>query len=116
MNKYDRVYNFSAGPSVLPLPVLEKVKDELLNYEGSGQSVMEMSHRSKAYQTIIDEAEADLRTLMGIPENYKVLFMQGGASQQFAAVPMNLINNEVADYIVTGAWAKKPWQEAKMYG
>jgi len=87
-----------------------------MDYRGTGMSVMEMSHRSKTYQTIIDEAEADLRSLMGIPENYKVLFMQGGASQQFAAVPMNLMKNGVADYIITGQWAKKAWQEAKMYG
>ena len=88
----------------------------MMDYRGTGMSVMEMSHRSKAYQAIIDEAEADLRSLMGIPENYKVLFMQGGASQQFAAVPMNLMKNKVADYIITGQWAKKAWQEAKMYG
>ena len=88
----------------------------MMDYRGTGMSVMEMSHRSKPYQTIIDEAEADLRTLMGIPENYKVLFMQGGASQQFAAVPMNLMKNGVADYIITGVWAKKAWQEAQMYG
>ena len=111
-----RVYNFSAGPAVLPECVLQEAAAEMMDYRGTGMSVMEMSHRSKAYQTIIDEAEADLRTLMGIPENYKVLFMQGGASQQFAAVPMNLMKNGVADYIITGAWAKKAWQEAKMYG
>jgi len=101
---------------MLPLPVLEKAASELVNYGDAGMSVMEMSHRSKPYQTIIDEAEADLRSLMGIPENYKVLFMQGGASQQFAAVPMNLMKNKVADYIITGQWAKKAWQEAKLYG
>ena len=111
-----RVYNFSAGPAVLPECVLQEAAAEMMDYRGTGMSVMEMSHRSKPYQTIIDEAEADLRTLMGIPENYKVLFMQGGASQQFAAVPMNLMKNKVADYIITGAWAKKAWQEAKMYG
>jgi len=111
-----RVYNFSAGPAVLPESVLQEAAAEMMDYRGTGMSVMEMSHRSKPYQTIIDEAEADLRTLMGIPENYKVLFMQGGASQQFAAVPMNLMKNKVADYIITGAWAKKAWQEAKMYG
>ena len=111
-----RVYNFSAGPAVLPESVLQEAADEMLDYRGTGMSVMEMSHRSKAYQTIIDEAEADLRTLMGIPDNYKVLFMQGGASQQFAMFPMNLMKNKVADYIITGQWAKKAWQEARMYG
>ena len=111
-----RVYNFSAGPAVLPECVLQEAAAEMMDYRGTGMSVMEMSHRSKPYQTIIDEAEADLRSLMGIPENYKVLFMQGGASQQFAAVPMNLMKNGVADYIITGVWAKKAWQEAKMYG
>ena len=111
-----RVYNFSAGPAVLPESVLQEAADEMLDYRGTGMSVMEMSHRSKAYQTIIDEAEADLRTLMGIPDDYKVLFMQGGASQQFAMIPMNLMKNKVADYIITGQWAKKAWQEAKMYG
>ncbi len=111
-----RVYNFSAGPAVLPESVLQEAADEMLDYRGTGMSVMEMSHRSKAYQQIIDEAEADLRTLMGIPDNYKVLFMQGGASQQFAMIPMNLMENKVADYIITGQWAKKAYQEAKMYG
>ncbi len=111
-----RVYNFSAGPAVLPECVLQEAAAEMMDYRGTGMSVMEMSHRSKAYQTIIDEAEADLRSLMKIPENYKVLFMQGGASQQFAAVPMNLMRNKVADYIITGVWAKKAWQEAQMYG
>ena len=111
-----RVYNFSAGPAVLPESVLQEAAAEMMDYRGTGMSVMEMSHRSKAYQAIIDEAEADLRSLMGIPENYKVLFMQGGASQQFAAVPMNLMKNKVADYIITGQWAKKAWQEAQMYG
>ena len=111
-----RVFNFSAGPAVLPESVLQEAAVEMMDYRGTGMSVMEMSHRSKAYQAIIDEAEADLRSLMGIPENYKVLFMQGGASQQFAAVPMNLMKNGVADYIITGQWAKKAWQEAKMYG
>jgi len=110
------VYNYSAGPAVLPEPVLREAADEMLDYRGTGMSVMEMSHRSKAYQAIIDEAEADLRTLMGIPENYKVLFLQGGASQQFAMVPMNLMKNKVADYIITGQWAKKAWQEAAIYG
>ena len=111
-----RVYNFSAGPAVLPETVLKEAADEMLDYRGTGMSVMEMSHRSKAYQAIIDQAEADLRKLMGIPENYKVLFMQGGASQQFAMIPMNLMKNKVADYIVTGQWAKKAWQEAQKYG
>ena len=111
-----RVYNFSAGPAVLPEEVLKEAAAEMLDYKGTGMSVMEMSHRSKAYQAIIDEAEADLRDLMNIPDNYKVLFLQGGASQQFAAVPMNLMKNGVADYIITGAWAKKAYQEAKMYG
>ena len=111
-----RVYNFSAGPAVLPESVLQEAAAEMLDYRGTGMSVMEMSHRSKTYQAIIDQAEADLRTLMGIPDNYKVLFMQGGASQQFAMVPMNLMKTKVADYIITGQWAKKAWQEAKMYG
>lgn len=111
-----RVYNFSAGPAVLPEEVLHEAADEMLDYRGTGMSVMEMSHRSKAYQNIIDEAEADLRDLMGIPENYKVLFLQGGASQQFAMIPMNLMHNKVADYIVTGQWAKKAYQEASIYG
>ena len=111
-----RVYNFSAGPAVLPERVLREAAAEMLDYRGTGMSVMEMSHRSSAYQAIIDQAEADLRALMGIPANYKVLFMQGGASQQFAMVPMNLMKNRVADYIITGQWAKKAWQEAAMYG
>ena len=111
-----RVFNFSAGPAVLPEEVLKEAAAEMLDYKGTGMSVMEMSHRSKAYQAIIDEAEADLRTLMNIPDNYKVLFLQGGASQQFAAIPMNLMKNGVADYIITGTWAKKAYQEAKLYG
>ena len=111
-----RVYNFSAGPAVLPEEVLMEAAAEMLDYQGTGMSVMEMSHRSKAYQRIIDEAEADLRELMNIPENYKVLFLQGGASQQFAMIPMNLMKNGVADYIITGQWAKKAWQEAQKYG
>ena len=111
-----RVYNFSAGPAVLPEEVLKEAAAEMLDYKGTGMSVMEMSHRSKAYQAIIDEAEQDLRDLMNIPDNYKVLFLQGGASQQFAMIPMNLMKNGVADYIITGAWAKKAWQEAKLYG
>ena len=111
-----RVYNFSAGPAVLPEEVLAEAAAEMMDYRGTGMSVMEMSHRSKAYQAIIDEAEADLRDLMNIPDNYKVLFLQGGASQQFAMIPMNLMKNGVADYIITGQWAKKAWQEAQMYG
>ncbi len=111
-----RVYNFSAGPAVLPEEVLKEAAAEMMDYKGTGMSVMEMSHRSKAYQAIIDEAEADLRELMNIPENYKVLFLQGGASQQFAMIPMNLMKNGVADYIITGQWAKKAYQEAQMYG
>ncbi len=111
-----RVYNFSAGPAVLPEEVLREAADEMLDYGGTGMSVMEMSHRSKAYDTIIKEAEADLRDLMKIPDNYRVLFLQGGASQQFAMIPMNLMKNRVADYIVTGQWAKKAYQEAQIYG
>ena len=111
-----RVYNFSAGPAVLPESVLKEVAAEMLDYQGTGMSVMEMSHRSKAYQRIIDEAEADLRELMNIPDNYKVLFLQGGAHQQFAMVPMNLMKNKVGDYIVTGQWAKRAWKEAQIYG
>ena len=111
-----RVYNFSAGPAVLPEAVLREAADEMLDYQGTGMSVMEMSHRSAAFDEIIKTAEQDLRDLMGIPDNYKVLFLQGGASQQFAAVPMNLMKNGVADYIVTGQWAKKAYQEAQKYG
>ena len=111
-----RVYNFSAGPAVLPEEVLQEAADEMLDYKGSGMSVMEMSHRSKVYDTIIKEAEADLRDLMAIPDNYKVLFLQGGASQQFAMIPMNLMKNKKAAYIVTGQWAKKAFKEAQIYG
>lgn len=111
-----RVYNFSAGPAVLPEEVLKEAAAEMLDYKGSGMSVMEMSHRSKVFDDIIGEAEADLRDLMKIPDNYKVLFLQGGASQQFAMIPMNLMKNKVADYIVTGQWAKKAYQEAQKYG
>lgn len=111
-----RVYNFSAGPAVLPEEVLKEAAGEMLDYKGTGMSVMEMSHRSKAFETIISEAEADIRDLMGIPDNYKVLFLQGGASQQFAMVPMNLFKNRVGDYIITGQWAKKAYQEAQIYG
>lgn len=111
-----RVYNFSAGPAVLPEEVLREAQEEMLDYKGSGMSVMEMSHRSKAFDTIIQDAEADLRQLMNIPDNYKVLFLQGGASLQFAMIPMNLMKNKAADYIVTGQWAKKAYQEAQKYG
>lgn len=111
-----RVYNFSAGPAVLPEAVLQEAAEEMMDYRGCGMSVMEMSHRSKMFETIIQEAEADLRELLQIPDNYKVLFLQGGASQQFAMIPMNLMKNRVADYIVTGQWAKKAWQEAQKYG
>ena len=111
-----RVYNFSAGPAVLPESVLKEAAEEMLDYKGSGMSVMEMSHRSKWFDDIIKDAEKDLRELMNIPDNYKVLFLQGGASLQFAAIPMNLMKNKVADYIVTGQWAKKAFAEAKIYG
>ena len=111
-----RVYNFSAGPAVLPEEVLREAAEEMLDYNGTGMSVMEMSHRSKAFQEIIETAEADIRKLMNIPDNYKVLFLQGGASQQFAMIPMNLMKNGVADYIVTGQWAKKAAAEAEKYG
>ena len=111
-----RVYNFSAGPAVLPEEVLKEAQEEMLDYRGCGMSVMEMSHRSKVFQNIIDEAEAVLRYLMGIPSNYKVLFLQGGASLQFSMIPMNLMKNGVADYIVTGQWAKKAYAEAQKYG
>lgn len=111
-----RVYNFSAGPAVLPEEVLREAAEEMMDYRGCGMSVMEMSHRSKMFETIINEAEADLRDLLRIPDNYKVLFLQGGASQQFAMIPMNLMKNKVADFIVTGQWAKKAWQEAQKYG
>ena len=111
-----RVYNFSAGPAVLPEEVLKEAAEEMLDYKGCGMSVMEMSHRSKAFEEIIKTAESDLRELIHIPDNYKVLFLQGGASQQFAMIPMNLMKNKVADYIVTGQWAKKAYQEAAKYG
>ena len=113
---YDRIFNVSAGPATMPVEVLEEIAAEVLNYRGSGMSVMEMSHRSKVFQQIVDEAEADLRELMHIPENYKVLFIQGGATLQFSAIPLNLMKNGVADYIVTGAWSKKAATEAKKYG
>ncbi len=111
-----RVYNFSAGPAVLPEEVLKEAAAEMLDYKGTGMSVMEMSHRSKAFETIINEAEADIRELMNIPDNYKVLFLQGGANLQFSMVPMNLMKNKVADYIITGQWAKKAYKEAQKYG
>ncbi len=111
-----RVYNFSAGPAVLPEAVLREIAEEMLDHRGTGMSVMEMSHRSKAFDEIIQDAEQDLRDLMKVPDNYKVLFLQGGAHLQFAAVPMNLMKNRVADYIVTGQWAKRAWEEAKQYG
>ncbi len=112
-----RVYNFSAGPAILPEEVLKKAADEMLEYGSSGQSVMEMSHRSKEYQAIIDSVEEKLRKLMNIPQNYKVLFLQGGASSQFAMVPLNLMNkNNKADFVLTGQWANKAYQEASRYG
>ena len=111
-----RVYNFSAGPAVLPEEVLNEAAAEMLDYRGTGISVMEKSHRSKSYETIIEDAESDLRDLLHIPENYKVLFLQGGGSTQFAMVPMNLMKNRVADYIITGQWAKKAHKEASIYG
>lgn len=111
-----RVYNFSAGPAVLPEEVLKEAAEEMLDYKGTGMSVMEMSHRSKAYDAIIKEAEADLRTLLGIPDNYKVLFLQGGDSLIFASVPMNLMKNRKAGYVLTGQWSKKAFAEAKLYG
>ena len=111
-----RVYNFSAGPAVLPEEVLQEAAAEMLDYQGSGMSVMEMSHRSAAFKGIIEEAEADLRDLMNIPDNYKVLFLQGGATQQFAAIPMNLMLNGKADYVVSGSWSKKAFKEAQLFG
>ena len=114
--RYDRVYNFSAGPAMMPESVLEEIAAEVLNYHGSGMSVMEMSHRSKVFQDILAQAEADLRELMHIPENYKVLFVQGGGTVQFAMVPMNLMKKGVACYVETGAWSKKAIAEAKRYG
>ncbi|MCI8318897.1 MAG: 3-phosphoserine/phosphohydroxythreonine transaminase [Lachnospiraceae bacterium] len=111
-----RIYNFSAGPAVLPESVLREAQEEMMDYRGCGMSVMEMSHRSKVFDDLIQETEADLRDIMQIPDNYKVLFLQGGASLQFSMIPMNLMKNRVADYIVTGQWAKKAWQEAQKYG
>ena len=112
----ERVYNFSAGPAVLPEEVLKECQEEMMNYGRTGMSVMEMSHRSKVFESIINTAEADLRELMNIPDNYKVLFLQGGASLQFAMIPMNIMKNKAADYIITGQWAKKAFEEAKIYG
>ena len=109
--KYGRTYNFSAGPAMMPEEVLEEIAAEMMNYRGSGMCVMEMSHRSKVFQQIRDEAEADLRQLMGIPDNYKVLFVQGGGTVQFAMVPMNLMKNGVACYVETGNWSKKAIKE-----
>ena len=114
--KENRIYNFSAGPAMLPEEVLETAAAEMLDYKGSGMSVMEMSHRSKVYQGIIDEAEKDLRELIGIPENYKVLFLQGGATLQFALIPLNFMFTGKADYINTGVWTKKAIKDAKLYG
>jgi phosphoserine aminotransferase len=112
-----RIYNFSAGPSMLPLPVLESARDNLMDYEGSGMSVMEMSHRSKEYDNIIVQAEASMRKVMNIPDNYKVLFMQGGATLQFAMVPMNLMTkNGKADYVLSGNFSSKAYEEAQKYG
>ena len=113
---YERSFNFSAGPAMMPEAVLEEIRDEMMNYRGSGMCVMEMSHRSPVFQTIIDEAEQDLRDLMNIPDNYKVLFIQGGATLQFSMIPMNLMKNGKAVYIETGAWSKKAIAEAKKYG
>lgn len=111
-----RVYNFSAGPACMPEPVLAEIRDEIMEYGSSGMSVMEMSHRSSDFEDILHSTESSLRRLMNIPDNYKVLFVQGGASQQFAAVPMNLMKNKVADYINTGMWTKKAIKEAKIFG
>ncbi len=111
-----RIYNFSAGPAVLPEEVLRSAAEEMLDYKGTGMSVMEMSHRSKAFEGILEDAEHNLRELLAVPEDYEVLFLQGGAHQQFAMVPMNLMKNRVADYIITGQWAKKAYKEAQIYG
>lgn len=111
-----RVFNFSAGPAVLPEAVLKKAAEQMLDYEGSGMSVMEMSHRSKIYESILETAKADLKKLMNIPDNYTILFLQGGAHLQFAMVPMNLMKNGVGDYIITGQWAKRAYEEAKIFG
>lgn len=115
MNR-DQVLNFSAGPAVLPENVLREAADEMLNYQGTGMSVMEMSHRSKPFEKILNDAQQDLRDLLNIPDNYKILMMQGGASLQFAMIPMNLMKNRVVDHIITGQWAKKAYSEAQIYG
>ena len=114
--KYGRIYNFSAGPAMMPEEVLEEIAAEMMNYQGSGMCVMEMSHRSAVFEKIRNEAEADLRKLMNIPDNYKVLFVQGGGTLEFAMVPMNLMKNGVACYVETGAWSKKAIAEAKKFG
>ena len=114
--KYGRIFNFAAGPAMMPEPVLEEIRDEMMNYRGSGMCVMEMSHRSEIFEQILAEAEADLRDLMGIPNQYKVLFIQGGGTLQFSMVPMNLLQNGVACYVETGSWSKKAIAEAKRYG
>ena len=111
-----RVYNFSAGPAMLPEEVLKEIQAELLNYNNSGMSVMEMSHRSKPYEKILNDAIADLKEILNVPDNYKIIFVQGGASQQFAAVPMNLMKNRKADYILTGQFSSKAYQEACLFG
>ena len=111
-----RIFNFSAGPAVLPTAVLEQARDELLDWHGCGMSIMEMSHRGKDFTGVIEEAQADLRDLMGIPSNYKVLFLQGGATQLFAQIPMNLLAGRSADYVVTGSWSKKAYKEAQRIG
>lgn len=111
-----RIYNFSAGPAILPEAVLSEAANEMLDYQGSGMSVMEMSHRSKIFQQIIDDAEKDLRNLLNIPENYKVLFLQGGATNQFSMIPLNLMKNKKVDFIITGNWAQKAYEEAGKYG
>lgn len=115
-NKMSRVYNFAAGPAVLPEEVLREAANEMLDYNGTGLGVMEMSHRSKDFEKILNDAKQDLTDLLNIPDNYEILFVQGGGSTQFAAVPMNLMKNKVADYIVTGQWAKKAFAEAKIFG
>lgn len=117
MKQGERVYNFSAGPSVLPVEVLEEAAEQLTNYKGCGMSVMEMSHRSAEFMEILHSAENNLRDIMNIPDNYKVLFLQGGATLQFSMIPLNLmVKSKKADYIVTGSWAKKAAQEAKKFG
>ena len=111
-----RVYNFAAGPAVLPEEVLREISNEMLEYKDTGMSVMEMSHRSKMFEEILEDAKRDLTDLLNIPDNYRILFLQGGGHMQFAMVPLNLMKNKVADYIVTGQWAKKAYQEANIYG